>query len=39
MEHIKGMTNLQGINIGGTQVGDAGVADLKKALPNCTIIK
>ena len=39
LEHIKGMTNLRGINIGGTQVADAGVAALKKALPNCTIIK
>ena len=37
--HLKGMTNLQSLDLGGTKITDAGVADLKKALPNCEIEK
>ena len=37
--HLKGLTGLQTLNLAGTKVTDAGVAELKKALPNCEIIK
>ena len=37
--HLKGLTNLQTLNFSGTKVTDAGVAQLKKALPNCKIEK
>jgi len=35
--HLKGLTGLQTLDLGGTEVTDAGFADLKKALPNCKI--
>ena len=35
-----GLTNLQSLYLDGTnKVTDAGVADLRKALPNCEIFK
>ena len=37
--HLKGLANLQGLTLGGTQVTVAGVAELQKALPNCEISK
>ena len=37
LEHFKGLTNLQELALHGTQVTDAGVTELKKALPNCQI--
>ena len=37
--HLKGLTNLQTLNLGGTKITDAGVADLQKALPNCKIYR
>ena len=37
--HLKGLTNLQQLFLTDTQVTDTGVGDLKKALPNCNIIK
>ena len=40
LAHLKGMTKLQELSLGyNKQVTDAGVAELKKALPNCKIIK
>ena len=35
--HLKGLTNLEGLLLIGTQVTDAGVAKLKEALPDCRI--
>ena len=35
--HLKGLTNLQGLVLP-KQVTDAGVAELKQALPNCEIV-
>ena len=35
--HVKGMTSLEELWLQGTQVTDAGVQDLQKALPNCHI--
>ena len=37
--HLKGLTKLQRLSLIETNVTDTGVADLKKALPNCKIIK
>jgi len=37
--HLKGLTNLQELSVNETKVTDAGVAELKKALPNCKIAK
>ena len=37
--HLKGLTKLQRLSLIETNVTDAGVADLQKALPNCKIIK
>ena len=34
---LKGLTNLGSLNLENTQVTDAGVAELRKALPNCSI--
>ncbi len=34
---LKGLTNLKDLNLYRTQVTDAGVADLQKALPNLVI--
>ena len=40
LEHLAGLTNLQkGLNLTLTQITDAGVAELQKALPNCDISK
>ena len=33
--HLKGLTKLQRLKLGGTKITDAGIADLKKSLPNC----
>jgi hypothetical protein len=37
LEHLKGLTKLQGLFLGRTQVTDAGVKKLKQALPHCHI--
>ena len=37
--YLKGLTNLQYLNLGFTKITDAGVADLQKALPDCKIYK
>ena len=37
--HLKGMTKLERLYLAGTKVTTTGVADLKKALPNCRIRK
>ena len=37
--HLKGLTELQTLDLDSTQITDAGIADLKKALPNCAIRK
>ena len=37
--HLKGLTQLQDLNLFGTKITAAGVADLQKALPNCKIEK
>ena len=37
--HLKGLTRLETLTLGGTKITEAGVADLKKALPNCKISK
>ena len=37
--HIKELTNLRLVDLSFTQVSDAGIAELRKALPNCKIIK
>ena len=37
--HLKGMTRLEGLNLYGTQVSDAGIAELKQALPGGQIKK
>ena len=42
--HLKGLTNLQELDLGGTnimfpQITDAGIAELQEALPNCKIKK
>jgi hypothetical protein len=36
--HLKGMSNLKHLDLRYTKVTDAGVAVLKKSLPNCQII-
>ena len=35
--HLKGLTRLETLTLGGTKITEAGVAELQKALPNCTI--
>ena len=37
--HLKGLANLEVLHLAATQITDAGIADLKKALPNCKITK
>ena len=37
--HLKGLTNLRTLYLYGTQITDADIADLKKALPNCRVRK
>ena len=37
--HLKGLTNLRRLELTGTKVTAAGVADLQKELPNCKIEK
>ena len=37
--HLTGLTNLQELRLSGTQVTDAGVAELKQALPKCKIYR
>ena len=37
--HLKGLTNLQELDLSRTRTTDAGVAELQKALPNCKIEK
>ena len=34
---LEGLINLKELNLFDTEVSDAGVADLKKALPNCKV--
>jgi len=35
--HLKGLTKLRELDLNVTQITDAGVGELKKALPNCQI--
>ena len=35
--HLAGLTNLEELWLYGTQVTDEGLAELRKALPNCSI--
>jgi len=37
--YLKGLTMLQELWLDDTQVTDAGIAELTKALPNCSISK
>ena len=37
--HLKGLTQLQDLNLFDTDITDAGIAELQKALPNCEIEK
>ena len=37
--HLKGLTNLKSLSLYKTQITDAGIAELQKALPNCKITK
>ena len=37
--HVAGMTNLECQSLDDTQVADSGVVKLKKALPNCRILR
>ena len=37
--HLKGLTRLETLTLGGTKITEAGVAELQKALPNCKISK
>ncbi len=37
--HLKGLTKLEFLNLWNTNITDAGENDLKKALPDCSIIK
>ena len=39
LEHLKGLTSLQTLKLGGSQVTDADVNELKKALPKCDIFR
>tara|TARA_B100001123_G_C14662837_1_gene770346 strand:+ start:206 stop:328 length:123 start_codon:yes stop_codon:yes gene_type:complete len=33
--HVKELANLRYLYLGGTQLADAGIAELQKVLPNC----
>ena len=37
LAHLTGLTALERLRLGNTQVTDAGVAELQKALPSCAI--
>ena len=37
--HLKGLTNLKTLVLMQTQITDAGVAELKQALPKCRLLK
>ena len=37
--HLRGMTKLRYLDFRGSSVTDAGINDLKKALPNCDIVR
>ena len=39
VKHLKGVTTLRMLTIGGTQVTDAGVKQLRAALPKCRIVR
>ena len=39
LKELAGLKSLQSLYLGGTQVTDAGVAELRKALPACRIIR
>jgi len=36
--HLAGLTTLEGLYLNDTQVTDAGIAELRKALPKCQIV-
>ena len=37
LQHLKGLTNLQTLELDNTQVTATGLTDLRKALPDCQI--
>ena len=39
LEHLKELTRLRLLHLNDTQVTDAGVNELRKALPNCEIVR
>jgi len=39
LEHLIGLTSLDRLYLSDTQITDAGLAELKAALPKCTVIK
>ena len=39
LEHLKGLTNLKTLQLRSTQITDAGIAELRQALPNCNIYR
>ena len=39
LAHLKGLTGLQQLGLGGTKVTDAGIEQLKAALPNVQVTK
>jgi hypothetical protein len=38
LEHLRALTELQMLHLMFTKITDAGITDLKKALPNCKIV-
>jgi hypothetical protein len=39
LAHLKGLSKLVDLDLGGTHVTDAGTGELKQALPNLTIYR
>jgi hypothetical protein len=37
LEHLKALNNLRFVRLNHTKISDVGLAELKKALPNCRI--